>query len=49
MGNEHDAVPYRKLMKPVVDDWEQLMPDLLSLLGFPKDQILFARCGGVHP
>jgi phytoene dehydrogenase-like protein len=43
--NAHDATAYRNLMKPLVDDWEKLMPDLLAPLGFPNHPIPFARFG----
>jgi phytoene dehydrogenase-like protein len=43
--NDHDAGAYRKLMKPLVDDWEKLMPDLLAPLGIPKHPIPFTRFG----
>jgi len=43
--NARDAAAYRRLMKPLVDDWERLMPDLLAPLGFPRHPILFARFG----
>lgn len=43
--NTGDAAAYRKLMKPLVDNWEKLMPDLLAPLGIPKHPIPFARFG----
>ena len=43
--NSHDAAAYSKLMKPFVDNWEKLMPDLLAPLGVPKHPISFARFG----
>lgn len=44
-GNKKDAAAYRKLMKPLVDNWEKLLPDLLKPLGFPRHPIPFTRFG----
>lgn len=44
-GNAHDAAAYRKLMKPLVDNMEKLVPDLLAPLGMPRHPIHFARFG----
>ena len=33
------------LMKPLVDNWEKLMPDLLAPLGIPRHPVPFARFG----
>lgn len=40
-----DAAAYRKLMKPLVDDWGRLTPDLLAPLGFPRHPIPYVRFG----
>jgi phytoene dehydrogenase-like protein len=40
-----DAAAYRRLIKPLVDDWENLYADLLGPLRFPKHPLLFARFG----
>ncbi len=40
-----DAVAYRKLFKPLVDDWENLFADLLGPLRFPKHPLTFTRFG----
>lgn len=44
-GNKNDAAAYRKLMKPLVDNWEKLFPDLLAPLGIPRHPIPFTRFG----
>lgn len=44
-GNTHDALAYRKLMKPLVDNWEKLLPDILAPLRLPKHPIPFTRFG----
>jgi len=40
-----DAAAYRKLMKPLVDDWEHLASDILAPLQIPNHPITFARFG----
>ncbi|HXG84211.1 MAG TPA: NAD(P)/FAD-dependent oxidoreductase [Pyrinomonadaceae bacterium] len=40
-----DAAAYRKLMKPLVDDWEHLASDILAPLQIPRHPITFARFG----
>lgn len=40
-----DAGAYRKLMKPLVDDWEKLAPDILGPLKIPHHPFAFARFG----
>jgi phytoene dehydrogenase-like protein len=40
-----DAAAYRKLMKPLVDDWENLFADLLGPVRFPKHPLTFTRFG----
>jgi phytoene dehydrogenase-like protein len=44
-GNKDDAAAYRKLMKPLVDNWEKLLPDILAPLGIPRHPIPFTRFG----
>lgn len=44
-GNASDAAAYRKLMQPMVDDWEKLAPDLLGPLGVPRHPISYTRFG----
>jgi phytoene dehydrogenase-like protein len=43
LGN--DAAAYRKLIKPFVDDWENLFFDLLGPLRFPRRPLMFTRFG----
>jgi phytoene dehydrogenase-like protein len=43
--NPDDAAAYRKLMKPLVENWGRLMPDLLAPLGFPSHPLPFMRFG----
>jgi phytoene dehydrogenase-like protein len=43
--NAADAAAYRKLMKPLVDDWENLASDILAPLRFPRHPITVARFG----
>lgn len=40
-----DTKAYRKLMKPLVDDWEDIVSDLLAPLSFPRHPIKAARFG----
>jgi len=40
-----DAAAYRNLMKPLVDDWENLFADLLGPIRFPKHPLTFTRFG----
>jgi phytoene dehydrogenase-like protein len=40
-----DAAAYRKLINPLVDDWENLFADLLGPIRFPKHPLTFARFG----
>ncbi len=40
-----DAAAYRKLIEPLVDDWENLFADLLGPIRFPKHPLTFARFG----
>jgi len=40
-----DGAAYRKLIEPLVDDWENLFTDLLAPLGFPKHPLTFTRFG----
>jgi phytoene dehydrogenase-like protein len=40
-----DKKAYCKLMKPLVDDWENLVSDLLAPIGFPRHPITAARFG----
>ena len=40
-----DGPAYRKLMKPIVDHWEGLAPDLLAPLRFPKHPLRMAGFG----
>ncbi len=42
-----DRRPYLELMKPLVDGWEDMAPQLLAPLSFPLHPILMARFG-VH-
>jgi phytoene dehydrogenase-like protein len=44
-GNDGDAEAYRKLMQPMVDDWERLAPDLLGPLRVPRHPIAYTRFG----
>jgi phytoene dehydrogenase-like protein len=44
-GNAADAAAYRKLMQPMVDDWEKLVPDLLAPLRLPRHPVAYARFG----
>jgi len=43
LGN--DAAAYRKLIKPLVDDWEDLFSDLLGPLRIPRHPLTFTRFG----
>jgi phytoene dehydrogenase-like protein len=43
--DEVDVKAYRKLMKPLVDDWENLVSDLLAPIGIPRHPITAARFG----
>jgi len=40
-----DAAAYRKLINPLVNDWENLFADLLGPIRFPKHPLTFARFG----
>ncbi len=40
-----DRKAYRKLMKPLVDDWENLVSDTLKPMGIPRHPITAARFG----
>jgi len=40
-----DAAAYRKLIEPLVDDWENLFADLLGPIRFPKHPLTFVRFG----
>ncbi len=40
-----DAKAYRNLMKPLVDDWEDIVSDLLAPIGVPRHPIKAARFG----
>ncbi len=40
-----DVAAYRKLIKPLVDDWEHLASDILAPLRLPRHPITFARFG----
>ncbi len=40
-----DAAAYRKLMQPLVDDWERLAPDILGPLKIPRHPFALARFG----
>jgi len=42
-----DASMYRRLMDPLVNRWQDLAPDLLEPLHFPKHPFLFARFGAL--
>ncbi len=42
-----DAIRYRRLMEPVVRDWERLMPALLGPLRWPEHPIALGRFGAV--
>ncbi len=43
--DKSDVKAYRKLMKPLVDDWENLVSDLLAPIGIPRHPITAARFG----
>ncbi len=43
--DKSDAKAYRNLMKPLVDDWENLVSDLLAPIGLPRHPITAARFG----
>jgi len=45
MLDKSDVKAYRKLMKPLVDDWENLVSDLLAPIGLPRHPITAARFG----
>jgi phytoene dehydrogenase-like protein len=40
-----DGAVYRRLMEPIVRDWQKLAPVLLGPLHFPKDPLMLARFG----
>ncbi|HLI93215.1 MAG TPA: NAD(P)/FAD-dependent oxidoreductase [Puia sp.] len=40
-----DERAYSKLMGPIVQHWEELLPDLLAPLHLPKDPLMLARFG----
>jgi len=40
-----DAATYRRLMKPFVAHWQELVPDLLTSLRWPGQPFLYARFG----
>lgn len=40
-----DAQAYTRLMQPIIQNWEHLLPDLLAPLGVPKKPFAFARFG----
>ncbi len=40
-----DAAAYRKLMQPLVDDWEKLAPDILGPLKMPRHPFAYVRFG----
>jgi len=40
-----DAAAYRKLIKPLAEDWENLFADLLRPLRIPRHPLTFARFG----
>lgn len=40
-----DAAAYRKLMQPLVDDWEKLAPDILGPLKIPRHPFAYMRFG----
>lgn len=42
-----DDSMYRRLMAPLVKDWQELAPDLLAPLHFPKHPFQFARFGAL--
>src|SRR5580704_17510772 len=42
-----DDAMYRRLMAPLAKHWQELSPDLLAPLGFPKHPFLFARFGAL--
>ncbi len=46
-----DAAAYRKLLEPLVNDWENLFADLLGPIRFPKHPLTFTRFGwrAMHP
>ncbi|MDQ3799275.1 MAG: NAD(P)/FAD-dependent oxidoreductase [Acidobacteriota bacterium] len=44
-GNASDAAAYRKLIQPLVYDWEKLLPDLLGPLRVPRHPVAYARFG----
>jgi phytoene dehydrogenase-like protein len=44
-GLGEDAAAYRSLMGPLVRDWEQIAPDVLAPLRFPKHPWSMARFG----
>lgn len=43
--DKQDAAAYRKLMQPLVDDWEYLAVDLLGPLRIPRHPFAYARFG----
>ncbi len=40
-----DARRYRRLIKPMVDNWEKMAPDLMAPLGFPANPVRLAAFG----
>jgi phytoene dehydrogenase-like protein len=44
-GLDPDAAAYRKLMDPLVDDWDELMHDILGPLRLPRRPLALARFG----
>lgn len=45
-GTEEDELAYRKLMRPLVDNWDSLLEDILGPLPFPpRHPFLLARFG----
>lgn len=44
-GMDADADAYRKLIGPIVREWEKLAPDILGPLSLPRHPLLLARFG----
>lgn len=40
-----DSLAYRKLMEPLVNQWEKLIPEVLAPLHWPRHPLLLARFG----
>jgi phytoene dehydrogenase-like protein len=40
-----DAINYRRLMKPLVNNWDKLIPDILAPLHFPRHPLAYSRFG----